>query len=295
MNNRYETYNYVIWYTEVFSKLWYILLTLSQLSSFVPQNSHDKWRSVSYIVTARYFYNVSFTNTVFVKCSCIFQQWKLEYCRNTGDKREEEREDDSTARTRSILRKKIWNVTYVIKISVGVTTRGYETWLSFCRVTWCTSCEISRRRVASSVGKYPIYCRAFSHTGNECKYFCALPKPRLSKRPATKLKFMISIDKIRWRLCNFSLGSKRLVFITESLCGPHEKRLLNELLSSYNTLERPVANESEPLQVRFGITLQQIIDVVSSFSHIYNVLCHSLLYFNHLRCVKQMCSKINAL
>ncbi|XP_017758225.1 PREDICTED: neuronal acetylcholine receptor subunit alpha-7-like, partial [Eufriesea mexicana] len=50
-------------------------------------------------------------------------------------------------------------------------------------------------------------------------------------------------------------------FITESLCGPHEKRLLNELLSSYNTLERPVANESEPLQVRFGITLQQIIDV----------------------------------
>ncbi|OAD56431.1 Neuronal acetylcholine receptor subunit alpha-7 [Eufriesea mexicana] len=47
----------------------------------------------------------------------------------------------------------------------------------------------------------------------------------------------------------------------QSLCGPHEKRLLNELLSSYNTLERPVANESEPLQVRFGITLQQIIDV----------------------------------
>ncbi|XP_043510274.1 neuronal acetylcholine receptor subunit alpha-7-like [Frieseomelitta varia] len=47
----------------------------------------------------------------------------------------------------------------------------------------------------------------------------------------------------------------------ESLCGRHEKRLLNELLSTYNTLERPVANESEPLEVRFGITLQQIIDV----------------------------------
>ncbi|CAK9826634.1 Neuronal acetylcholine receptor subunit alpha-7 [Anthophora retusa] len=45
------------------------------------------------------------------------------------------------------------------------------------------------------------------------------------------------------------------------MCGPHEKRLLNELLSTYNTLERPVANESEPLEVRFGITLQQIIDV----------------------------------
>ncbi|XP_063238844.1 neuronal acetylcholine receptor subunit alpha-7-like [Bacillus rossius redtenbacheri] len=43
--------------------------------------------------------------------------------------------------------------------------------------------------------------------------------------------------------------------------GPHERRLLNELLDNYNTLERPVANESEPLEVKFGLTLQQIIDV----------------------------------
>ncbi|XP_024947816.1 acetylcholine receptor subunit alpha-type acr-16 isoform X6 [Cephus cinctus] len=47
----------------------------------------------------------------------------------------------------------------------------------------------------------------------------------------------------------------------ECSCGQHEKRLLNYLLANYNTLERPVANESEPLEVRFGITLQQIIDV----------------------------------
>lgn len=45
--------------------------------------------------------------------------------------------------------------------------------------------------------------------------------------------------------------------------GPHEKRLLNNLLAPYNILERPVANESEPLEVKFGLTLQQIIDVVS--------------------------------
>jgi len=31
-------------------------------------------------------------------------------------------------------------------------------------------------------------------------------------------------------------------FIAESLCGHHEKRLLNHLLANYNTLERPVAN-----------------------------------------------------
>ncbi|XP_055685537.1 neuronal acetylcholine receptor subunit alpha-7 isoform X6 [Lutzomyia longipalpis] len=52
-----------------------------------------------------------------------------------------------------------------------------------------------------------------------------------------------------------------LMIITESLQGPHEKRLLNNLLATYNTLERPVANESEALEVKFGLTLQQIIDV----------------------------------
>nr|AWX65634.1 nicotinic acetylcholine receptor alpha 6 subunit [Laodelphax striatellus] len=48
-----------------------------------------------------------------------------------------------------------------------------------------------------------------------------------------------------------------------SMQGPHEKRLLNHLLNmdTYNTLERPVANESEALEVKFGLTLQQIIDV----------------------------------
>ncbi|XP_015376454.1 PREDICTED: neuronal acetylcholine receptor subunit alpha-7-like, partial [Diuraphis noxia] len=53
------------------------------------------------------------------------------------------------------------------------------------------------------------------------------------------------------------------LIITETLCGPHEKRLLNDLLDPYNTLERPVANESEPLQLSFGLMLMQIIDVVS--------------------------------
>lgn len=53
------------------------------------------------------------------------------------------------------------------------------------------------------------------------------------------------------------------ILSTVSEQGPHEKRLLDALLKSYNTLERPVANESEPLEVMFGLTLQQIIDVVS--------------------------------
>jgi hypothetical protein len=44
--------------------------------------------------------------------------------------------------------------------------------------------------------------------------------------------------------------------------GPNEKRLLSNLLDKYNTLERPVFNESEPVVVSFGLTLMQIIDVV---------------------------------
>ncbi|XP_065200630.1 neuronal acetylcholine receptor subunit alpha-7 isoform X15 [Planococcus citri] len=53
-----------------------------------------------------------------------------------------------------------------------------------------------------------------------------------------------------------------IVFIVkDSEEGMHEKRLLNNLLRNYNPLERPVAVESEPLNVTFGLTLQQIIDV----------------------------------
>ncbi len=45
--------------------------------------------------------------------------------------------------------------------------------------------------------------------------------------------------------------------------GPNERRLINDLMGNYNNLERPVANESEALVLSFGLTLQQIIDVVS--------------------------------
>ena len=45
--------------------------------------------------------------------------------------------------------------------------------------------------------------------------------------------------------------------------GPYEKKLLHHLLDKYNVLERPVSNESEPIQISFGITLMQIIDVVT--------------------------------
>lgn len=43
--------------------------------------------------------------------------------------------------------------------------------------------------------------------------------------------------------------------------GSHERRLLNDLSLNYNKLERPVAEESEALVTKFGLALQQILDV----------------------------------
>ncbi|BFZ01989.1 hypothetical protein BsWGS_05027 [Bradybaena similaris] len=54
-----------------------------------------------------------------------------------------------------------------------------------------------------------------------------------------------------------------LCLIKDSQQGYQERRLLNKLFaeSDYNKNERPVANESESIQVKFGIILQQIVDV----------------------------------
>lgn len=62
--------------------------------------------------------------------------------------------------------------------------------------------------------------------------------------------------------------------------GYHEKRLLHQLLDAYNVLERPVVNESDPLQLSFGLTLMQIIDVVSHLMIILLVYIHIYNYPN---------------
>ncbi|KAM6967460.1 neuronal acetylcholine receptor subunit alpha-7-like [Aplochiton taeniatus] len=43
--------------------------------------------------------------------------------------------------------------------------------------------------------------------------------------------------------------------------GHHQRYLLRELLRDYNPMERPVANDSQPLTVRFSYTLIQVMDV----------------------------------
>ena len=44
-------------------------------------------------------------------------------------------------------------------------------------------------------------------------------------------------------------------------CNPHAKRLYDDLLSNYNRLIRPVANNTEKLTVKLGLKLSQLIDV----------------------------------
>ena len=39
------------------------------------------------------------------------------------------------------------------------------------------------------------------------------------------------------------------------------------MLEYYNSLERPVYNDSDAINLTFGLTLQQIIDVVSTSNH----------------------------
>lgn len=50
----------------------------------------------------------------------------------------------------------------------------------------------------------------------------------------------------------------------DSRQGEHEARLINDILDpeSYNPLARPAHMENESLQVEFGLTLLQIVDVV---------------------------------
>uniref|UniRef100_A0A8C3SBN1 Neurotransmitter-gated ion-channel ligand-binding domain-containing protein n=1 Tax=Chelydra serpentina TaxID=8475 RepID=A0A8C3SBN1_CHESE len=46
-----------------------------------------------------------------------------------------------------------------------------------------------------------------------------------------------------------------------SLQGEFQRKLYKELLKNYNPLERPVANDSQPLTVYFTLSLMQIMDV----------------------------------
>lgn len=52
-------------------------------------------------------------------------------------------------------------------------------------------------------------------------------------------------------------------YLSVCLAGPHQKRLLHHLLDAYIAIERPVANESDSIKLSLGLSLMQILEVVS--------------------------------
>lgn len=56
-----------------------------------------------------------------------------------------------------------------------------------------------------------------------------------------------------------------IVAAVTSLCygNPDAKRLYDDLLSNYNRLIRPVANNTDIVVVKLGLRLSQLIDLVS--------------------------------
>ena len=52
-----------------------------------------------------------------------------------------------------------------------------------------------------------------------------------------------------------------IILIKTISASNNEHRLLNNLLDKYQKYERPVANESTPINLRFTLSLQQIIDL----------------------------------
>ena len=50
-------------------------------------------------------------------------------------------------------------------------------------------------------------------------------------------------------------------FISDSFCGQYERELLNDLLQDYQPYERPVFSESLAVDVKHGLTFQQLVEL----------------------------------
>ena len=48
-----------------------------------------------------------------------------------------------------------------------------------------------------------------------------------------------------------------------TFCGSYQKLLLEKLFAEYDSMERPVEEDTQSLDVTVGLALQQIVDVVS--------------------------------
>ena len=56
------------------------------------------------------------------------------------------------------------------------------------------------------------------------------------------------------------------LMVTKVQPNPDAKRLYDDLLSNYNRLIRPVANNTDKITVKMGLKLSQLVDLVSQVS-----------------------------
>jgi len=74
------------------------------------------------------------------------------------------------------------------------------------------------------------------------------------------------------------------VFLSVSVQGPYQRTLLKNLLKDYNPMERPIANDSQPLTVFLSMSLIQIMDVVSHTfsSHFFIIVFLDVMVYGYL-------------
>lgn len=76
-----------------------------------------------------------------------------------------------------------------------------------------------------------------------------------------------------------------IIFYISVLGSEDEERLVRDLFRGYNKLIRPVRNMSETVEVQFGLSFIQLINVVSIFFFVYiwKTQCASKEHLHFLR------------
>ncbi len=79
--------------------------------------------------------------------------------------------------------------------------------------------------------------------------------------------------------CCVGVLLQKLIFllaVQASLQSPQEEKLIDDIFQSYNRLARPVAKYQDSLEVKFGLALQQIIEVDEK-----NEMLHTNMWLNY--------------
>ena len=125
----------------------------------------------------------------------------------------------------------------------------------FC-LLHCLSCAFDTSRWNFLLKYKRVYCSAKSSLERRFIKWLQSSSCFLS---AKSFMALVSKNEIHSRNISF-------LFSAGTFGGSHERRLLNDLMNHYQKLERPVVNESLAVTLKFGLTLQQILDVVSKVS-----------------------------